>query len=291
MGAATPPASAAPLRMLLPLAALLLASCSRAASTPAAQPVPSAPSPSAVTVRAVDHRFLMPTHWPSGWVTVSLRDDGGQPHQLQLARLRPGATLDEIRRDFAGRPAAAFAQLVLEGGPDTVEPGLGQDATLWLVPGAHVALDLSVGPDGVQNVNAGMLDPFTVDGPALTGEPAAQSTLVESSFSFEVPAISAGPVVIRVRNVSTEDPHEATIVEPAAGKGATDVLAYLKAPAGPPPFRFAGGMAGLEPGQTGFLDVDLDAGSYVLICLVTDPATGRFHFDEGMIRPFTVLAR
>jgi hypothetical protein len=279
------------LRVLLLLPALL-AACSGPAPRAAARPVQPAPSPTGtITVRAVEHRFLMPAHWPSGWVTVSLLDDGGQPHQLQLARLRPGASVAEVQRDFAGRPVAAFAQLVLAGGPDIVEPGLGQQVTVWLVPGSHVALDLSVGPDGVQNVNAGMIEPFTVDGPALQGEPAAQGTLVESSFTFEVPPVPAGPVVIRVTNRSAEDGHEAAIVEPSAGRGAPDVLAYLRAPGGPPPFRFAGGMAGLEPGQTGFLRLDLDAGSYVLVCLVTDPDTGRFHFDEGMIQPFTVALR
>jgi hypothetical protein len=280
-----------PRRPLSLLPVLLLAACSGSASPAAARPAPSPPSTTAITVRAVEHRFLMPARWPSGWVTVALLNDGGQPHQLQLAGLRPGADLGAIRRDFAGRPAAAFAQLALAGGADTVEPGLGQQVTVWLVPGAHVALDLSVGPDGVQNVNAGMIEPFTVDGPALQGEPAAQGMLIERSFTFDVPAIVAGPVVLQVRDLSIADAHEAAIVQPSAGRDARDVLAYLHAPGGPPPFRFLGGMAGLEAGQTAFLDLDLDAGGYVLVCFVTDPGTGRFHFDQGMIQPFTVAAR
>jgi hypothetical protein len=280
-------------RLLLLLLPLALAACSgqSSASTPAREPATGPPT--SVAVRAIEYRFNMPARWPSGWVTVTLLDDGGQAHQLQLARLRPGASLHELRSDFAGNPAAAFALLVLAGGPDTVEPGLDQQVTVWLDPGSYVALDLSVGADGVQNVNHGMVQPFTIDLPAVQTEPLAQGTLVEHSMpmGYDLPPIAAGPVVLQVQDRSSKDDHEAAIVQPAAGKGVGDVVAFLRAPEGPPPFRFRGGLAALEPGQSGFLHLDLDPGSYVVLCLVTDPDTGRFHFEEGMIQAFTVTAR
>lgn len=278
-------------RLILILATLAFAAC--AGASPAASPAGSAATgpPTSVIVRAVEYRFDMPANWPSGWVTVTLVNDGGQPHQLQLARLRPGASLEQIRSDFAGNPAAAFALLVLAGGPDTVDPGLGQQVTVWLDSGSYVALDLSAGSDGVQNVNHDMLQAFTADQPAIQTEPLARGTLVERSFGYDLPPLAAGPVVLRVEDRSSEDDHEAAIVQPAAGKGVADVLAFLRAPEGPPPFRLMGGLAAMEPGQSGFLRLDLDPGSYVILCLVTDPATGRFHFDEGMIQAFTVTAR
>jgi hypothetical protein len=163
--------------------------------TPASKP--STGPPTSVTVHAVEYRFQMPAHWPSGWVPVTLLDDGGQAHQLQLARLRPGANLDELRNDFAANPAVAFALLVLAGGPDTVEPGLGQQVTAWLDPGSDVAPDLSVGLDGVQNVNHGMVQRFNVDLPAVRTEPLARGTLMERSFGYDLPPIPVGPTAPR----------------------------------------------------------------------------------------------
>jgi hypothetical protein len=281
-------------RLILVLPAILLTACASGASAPAGRPpVPNAVASGAtagasVTVRAVERRFLLPAHWPSGWVTVTLLNDGAQPHQLQLARLRPGASAGTLRSAFLGSPAAAFAQLELAGGPDTVEPGTGQQVTVRLDRGSYVALDLSVGPDGVQNVKEGMLQPFEADQPPAGGPPLSSATLVERSFRFEVPAISARPSTLEVRNDSGMDAHEAAVVQPATGQGLQGVQAFLDAPTGPPPFRFVGGMAALEAGQAGFLSLDLAPGSYVLLCAVTDAATGRFHFEEGMIQPFTV---
>jgi hypothetical protein len=282
-------------RCRLGLAALvsvaLAAGCGSAAPPAPRAPAPSPPTPDRVTVTAREYRLAMPAAWRSGWATVTLLNDGAAPHQLQLARLRAGAGSDQVRAAFLRRdPAAAFAGLELVGGPDTVEPGLGQQVIVRLDPGDYVGLDLAAAPDGVQNVGHGMVQPFTVSGPPAGTEPPAAGDLVERSFGFALPPIAAGRVVLRVRNASAEDAHEAAIVRPDPGRDAGDVLAFLRRRAGPPPFRFAGGAAGLEPGGVSYLGLELDPGRYVLLCFVTDPATGRFHFDEGMIQPFTVVA-
>src|SRR5262249_43944381 len=149
----------------------LVAACGGQAAAPPARP-PASPGAASVTVRAVERRFVLPARWPEGWVAVTLLDDGGQPHQLQLARLRPGGSAGDVRADFAaGRPAAAFARLALTGGPDTVEPGFGQRVTVWLVQGAYVAMDLALGPDGVQNAAEGMVAPFAVEGAEVGDQP------------------------------------------------------------------------------------------------------------------------
>jgi hypothetical protein len=271
------------------LAVALVVACGPAAIPAARKPAPSPASPDHVTVTAREYRFTMPETWHSGWVAVTLLNDGAAPHQLQLARLRAGVSGDQVRAAFLrGDARAAFAGLELVGGPDTVEPGLGQLVTVRLDPGDYLGLDLASGADGVQNVNHGMLQPFAVSGPPAGAEPSAGGDLVERSFGYAVPPIPVRRVVLRVRNVSADDAHEAAIVRPESGRDADDVLSFLRHPAGPPPFRFVGGIAGLEPGGISYLSLDLDSGRYVLFCFVTDPDTGRFHFDEGMIQSFTV---
>jgi hypothetical protein len=271
------------------LAVALVVACGPASTPAARKPAPSAMSPDHVTVTAREYRFIMPATWHSGWAAVTLLNDGAAPHQLQLARLRSGVSSEQVRTAFLrGDARAAFAGLELVGGPDTVEPGLGQLVMVRLDPGDYLGLDLASGADGVQNVSHGMLQPFTVSGPPAGAEPSAQGDLVERSFGYAVLPIPARRVVLRVRNVSADDAHEAAIVRPESGRDIDDVLSFLRRPAGPPPFRFVGGVAGLEPGGISYLNLELDAGSYVLFCFVTDPETGRFHFDEGMIQSFTV---
>ncbi len=270
------------------LVGLLAVACSTSVTSGLPATAPPAVAPGKVTVRALDYRFSLPSSWPGGWVALTLLNNGSEPHQLQLARLMGRASLATLGDDFEHDPAAAFAQLTLAGGPDAVEPGGGQEVTVLLTQGSYVALDLAVGSDGMQNVRKGMIQAFTVGGPSIVQAPIAAGTLVERSFGFDIPPIPARPAILLVHNDSRDDSHEAAIVQLAASVQEADVLGFLRSPSGPPPFRFVGGMAALQPGQSGYLHLDLDPGRYVVFCAVTDPDTGRFHFDQGMIQTFTV---
>jgi hypothetical protein len=44
----------------------------------------------------------------------------------------------------------------------------------------------------------------------------------------------------------------------------------------------------MNPGYTNWAVLDLEAGDYLAICFVPDPATGQPHFALGMVMPFTV---
>jgi uncharacterized cupredoxin-like copper-binding protein len=47
-------------------------------------------------------------------------------------------------------------------------------------------------------------------------------------------------------------------------------------------------MNALDVGASGWLTVGLAPGTYVAICIVPDPASGRRHTELGMIQEFTV---
>ena len=72
------------------------------------------------------------------------------------------------------------------------------------------------------------------------------------------------------------------------GKTEDDVLAWDTAPSGPPPFMFVGGLNGLSAGETGYMTLDLEAGTYVAVCHIPDPGSGVAHLHLGMIKSFTV---
>jgi hypothetical protein len=78
-----------------------------------------------------------------------------------------------------------------------------------------------------------------------------------------------------------------------AGKTLDDVKAAIaappgSAPAGPPPYVFHGGVAAIAPGTDQVFQPDLEPGDYLLVCFITDPATGKPHFALGMVTPITV---
>jgi hypothetical protein len=95
-------------------------------------------------------------------------------------------------------------------------------------------------------------------------------------------------MTIQVINNGPES-HEFNILRLAEGKTADDVLQYLGAPDGPPPFTPVGGMNGLDKGLSGYAELDLTPGAYATICNIPSPAAeGHPHFTLGMIKQFNV---
>ena len=62
----------------------------------------------------------------------------------------------------------------------------------------------------------------------------------------------------------------------------------IKAKDGAPPFEDAGGLQGIDPGESGWLNLDLQPGNYVALCHIPDPASGKAHEELGMVLPFSV---
>jgi hypothetical protein len=48
------------------------------------------------------------------------------------------------------------------------------------------------------------------------------------------------------------------------------------------------GVLLLSSGETMYLPTNFDAGTYVALCFVTDPATGQPHVMEGMVSVFQI---
>jgi hypothetical protein len=97
---------------------------------------------------------------------------------------------------------------------------------------------------------------------------------------------------LAVRNDGRQ-PHELVMFGIAPGKTGSDIIDFLSspAPAGPPPFVAAAGIAGIAPKATGFLDIDVPPGRYLFVCFLPDVAgKGEPHFAKGMIAEGKVVA-
>jgi uncharacterized cupredoxin-like copper-binding protein len=149
-----------------------------------------------------------------------------------------------------------------------------------------------------------MIEPFTVSGEVTGEEPVADVTATMRDFGFVAPTeVEAGHQQWQVVNEGPQ-PHELVVrrlddgvtydqlvsqsvaiapASPAAGHdhGATQgpITSLTTA---------VGGVQAVAPGDAAWLSIDLEPGTYVIICHVPDPETGKEHAELGMIQELTV---
>lgn len=272
----------------------LVAACS---STPGAS-APTNASPSAgsiqdLAVTGKEYAFEAPAAVPAGPTRITLTNAGKEEHQVQVAKLADGKTFADLTEALKGpNESAALALVSLDGGPTGVVPGASGSTTVALTPGQYVFLCFVTTAEGVPHFAKGMIAPLEVKEPASTAAlPAGDAALTLQDFAFVgLDTLSPGKHAIAITNKGPQ-PHEATIVKLADGVTVPQLLTAFTSnepPAGPPPFTSAGGIAGVAPGASATLDVDLPAGNYAYICFVPDPATGKPHAALGMIGALTV---
>lgn len=112
-----------------------------------------------------------------------------------------------------------------------------------------------------------------------------------SDFEFDAPeTLAAGETTFEVKNDGTQA-HEMAVFSLDEGITTEDVVAILTGEVelqGPPPFAFTGQVAVMTPGESGITTLDLEAGTFALLCFVTDPETETPHFALGMAQDLVV---
>jgi hypothetical protein len=269
------------------LGSLVLAGCGSDDDAERARPT--------IVAVARDDTFTMPSLLPSGWVDVTLKNNGRHIHQLAFAKLGSMSFAEfrqrAARDDFRDIPP----DTVFVGGPGNVAPERSVTASLELEPGAYgVACFVHDPGDTRSHAAKGMVARVEVQPSVLTSEaiPAAEAgTIVMQEFGFELPPDFQGGGTVAVRNAGSQV-HELSIFEVASGSGIGDARNYLLArggrPRGAAPFDAVGGVAALGPGRVAYVPLLLSPGEYVIADLLPDPATGAIHAREGMIETITI---
>jgi hypothetical protein len=146
---------------------------------------------------------------------------------------------------------------------------------------------------GVMHMAKGMAALLTVTGnfPGDQAEPVADATVTMRDFSYTLPDdIRTGAQTWKVVNEGPQL-HEMHLMRLAEGKTLDDVIAFTESPHGPPPYEGAGGFQAIDPGKSGWMQLNLEPGTYVAICHVPDlanVASGKTHLELGMVQSFTV---
>lgn len=253
---------------------------------------PTRPIPK-VTLVAKDFSFDMPATLPAGLVDITMSNVGVEPHQASLAQLKQGVTQDQVLAALSksnGSTTTAESLLTYMGGPSIIVANQSQEVILTLSPGQYVAICALRSKDHVSHVAKGMIKFFQVTGLSSdqTSQPVAQGTVILKEYSFVLPgSLKAGPTLLKVTNEGAV-PHQIAFIKRAPGKTTQDITDFFEHRSDTIPFERSGGMSTLSTGQSGWIQLDLQPGNYVALCITYDPATKLSHFKMGMISSFTV---
>jgi len=240
-------------------------------------------------IHAHDYSFDLPKQVAAGIVRITIDSDGKEPHHAQLARLNDGVTQEQFLAALQAGLEAMIPLVSFTGGPAPIDAGGSQTVLMELTAGNYVVLCFVPSADGLPHLAKGMIGFFAVvAGENKTAAPIADAGVELLDFSFKLPeAVKAGKQTWSVTNKG-QQLHEVNLMKLTDGKTIDDVMAWAKDPTTAPPFMNVGGFQGINPGATGWMELDLAAGEYIAICHITDPATGKPHEALGMVLPFTV---
>lgn len=242
-----------------------------------------------VTIRTRDFAFVAPDSLQAGPVNIRLVNEGSELHHVWMIRLGGAHTLDEAFAAF--KSTGRLPEWVKEfGGPNAPRPAGGEsNSTVVLEPGNYVMACLIPGADGVPHIMKGMVRPFTVvpsEVRARTPTADVVVTLEDFAFTFSR-SLRPGKQVIEIRNAGRQ-PHEMVLVRLVPGKTAHDVIASIENRDAPQAGVPIGGVTPMSVGQANWITVNLEPGSYALICFIPDMADGKPHFMHGMTKEFDV---
>jgi hypothetical protein len=199
-------------------------------------------------------------------------------HSAQLVRAEDGHTAAEALRAGAawgekGRPLPGWA--LVAGGTGDVKQGESITVTQELAPGSYMVTDLA------SNAKA----EFEVTEGSGEGELAHDGgTITATEYAFESDRLQAGRNRVLLDNAG-EEPHLIAAIGIKQGRTFEEAKRFFRTEKGPPPIdeSRAFSTAVVEGGVKQAVELDLEAGRYVLICFVPDRKGGPPHVAKGMI--------
>lgn len=101
-------------------------------------PASTATPPTAATVRAVDFRFHTSGQFTPGFSTLQFVNSGHEPHEIDLMRIAPGKTLQDVKMALMGNSQPKWAKRA--GAWGVLSPGQRQWLRVKLTPGNYVLM-------------------------------------------------------------------------------------------------------------------------------------------------------
>src|SRR5262245_50566419 len=251
----------------------------------------SSSQPESLTVTASEpsegkYAFDLPDEVTGGTVTLTLKNEGAEPHELGLVKVADGTTAQQFVDDVLSTEGAPIPEYVIgaPGGLGGVGPSASGTSTISLDEGTYVYFCNFGDPPHYQN---GMLGEFTVKDVGSTAPLPDNAAEVDASeYKFDASGLKAGENTFTFANKGQQFHH---LIAVKMNEGATldDVAQALSSDAPPdnPPADFdnAQDLAVTGPGEAQSVTLTFDAGSYVFLCFLSDREGGPPHFTKGMV--------
>lgn len=235
----------------------------------------------------------VPAEVPAGRYVVTLTNESESTVHIVFVRLPGGKTADDYQATIdpqsPGPPRG-----VAQGSLDWVYNAYmaGGLAARGFGQRVQVIIELPPGNYAVTNPWPTVASTMTVTGdpatPTAVAQPSSNAVLAatgsaEAGYAFQVTGqLSAGPQVLEVRNDTAQPQHVTFVHSPdrVSRERAMDIFqgAFL-------PVAFAGTQSA---GTTQWLAPDLEPGHYVVVGLVSDPASGESNAALGLVDVLTV---
>jgi hypothetical protein len=227
--------------------------------------------------------FDVPASVQGGVVEIEFTSSVEGEHSAQIVGAEDGHTPQEaleagVAWGERGKPLPDW--VVLAGGTGDVRQGETTSVTQELAPGSYVVSDLA------SNAST----EFDVTGEGGAGEVAAEGgTITATEYDFQSDGLKAGRNAVLFDNAGQE-PHLVAAVGIKEGRTFAEARRFFRTEKGEPPIdesrSFSTAVVGGGVQQS--VELDLDAGKYVLICFVPDRKGGPPHVAKGMIAEATV---
>lgn len=227
-----------------------------------------------IDVTATDYTFSVPATIKGGTVEMNFKNNGKEPHFAAFAKAADGKSFADVKAALTapagGPPPSGPPPFTEWAGSPTADPGGSGKMTFDLPAGTYALFCSIPGQDGVAHAAKGMVSEVTVTDGEAAEQPEAVGTITATDFALTAPPkLAAGENVVEFRN-NGKQLHEINLIELPAGKNVESVIAWFKAPNGPPPNKSLSGVA-VAPGQVGTATFDLKKGStYAFICVIPD---------------------
>ena len=270
----------------------------------ATQPAPTEVAVTAKEETPTKYAFEVPESLEEGGlVRFSFSNMGKQPHDFQVLEVDDGTTDEQLEKFYTdvvggeGSPTPSFVHAA--GGVGSTNPGSTGRVVQVLAAGDYAFFCTfsddepeGDGPPAGTHAAKGMKGRFTVGGDAAGTVEETDSTVEAREYGFTVDGLKAGENQITFTNTGKEL-HHFNLFPMLPGKTIEDVkqvFASESEPTGPPPIDFEKGVgvAVIEEDVSTVNTLTLAAGSYAMVCFISDRAGGPPHFTQGMLQEVKV---
>ena len=277
----------------LALAGVTACGSDKAGSASSASPAGGGPSAAAtkaaeagtantLDVVALDYSYRISGSPQPGLVAMTFDNKGKYAHEMGVSKLKDGVTLDQIKQALAKGEEAAQPLLADPDAelttPTNLGPNMKETVAAKLAAGHYVVVCFLPGPDGMPHVMMGMIGEFTVAGDESDAQPPATEAtvqLTDSGITLPVNFKDGGTFEVKNTGAKVHDFSLARLQKPGtlpdffqcvAGSFANGAMVDKC------PGTLAGGVNSVQPGESAYLTVTLEPGSYGYVSTEGDGA-------------------